>query len=208
MLWPRRKLKYNISLQPSQQNKSELSLFLLSPLDYTFCLQYASKYEKECTTMVFRARSITLCQEWYVAIYKLLSNDSRRPFPRECDIFIPTTSIRIQIPLTNDYQQEQNECQHDSRYHITNDQIKEAVLDLLDDDPIWKKTQNESDHRHYNNNCDHYSENKNVMLCWTHDDRTEWIYWKNSITEDFQIDKFICPQSIEKVYTHIYTQSF
>ena len=38
------------------------------------------------------------------------------------------------------------------------------------------------------------------MLCWTHDDRTEWVYWKNSIAEDFQIDKFICPQSIEKVY--------
>lgn len=184
-------MKYRIPLQ--SQNKSALSLYLLSPLDYTFCLQHLSKSGKECITTVFRARSITLCQEWYVAIYQLLSSDSKKPFPRECDVFIPTTNLRVQIPLAADYsQQQQNNCHHDNRYRITNDQIKEAILDLLEDDPVWKSSLKEHNYKYD-------PDRNNVVLCWTHHDRTEWIYWKDSITEDFQIDKFICPQSIEKV---------
>ncbi|KAI8340774.1 hypothetical protein BC941DRAFT_488717 [Chlamydoabsidia padenii] len=67
LIWPHRKLQHCIPLDI--HDNPGLSLSMLSSLDYTFCLQYTPKGAKENVSMVFRARSLTLCQEWLEWIF-------------------------------------------------------------------------------------------------------------------------------------------
>jgi hypothetical protein len=65
------------------------------------------------------------------------------------------------------------------------DQIKGAVLDLLQKDSVWQSSSllNEWD----------------LSLCWVRKDRLEWIFWKPSVDGSARVDKVICPQLIENV---------
>ncbi|CAO3594836.1 unnamed protein product [Absidia cylindrospora] len=195
LLWPHQKLVHRISLD--SQMDPTLSLYMLSPLDYTFCLRHTPKGTKSHVTVVFRARSLTLCHEWYVALYRLLPDTARKPFPPECEVYIPSINLRVHLPLikkrhshnyhTNGNQNQQDDW-NDSRYCITMDQVKNAVLDLLEKDSEWMVLHGNRLKR------------SDLSLCWTRKDRAEWIYWKQSVNQTHRSDKVICPQIIENTH--------
>ncbi|KAI8092795.1 uncharacterized protein BX664DRAFT_94747 [Halteromyces radiatus] len=184
LMWPHRKLQYRIPLDNILDRK--LSLSLLSSLDYTFCLQYTPKNATSSFSAIFRARSITLSQEWYIAIYRLLPVGARKAFPRECEVYIPSVNLRVHLPLRR-HQSEQQE-RDDSRYQINMDQVMDALIDLLAKDPVWVTYWGQQARRSH------------LSLCWTQRDRAEWIFWKNAIDRSRRTDTVICPQIIEKTH--------
>ncbi|ORZ17065.1 hypothetical protein BCR42DRAFT_326399 [Absidia repens] len=190
LVWPKRTVQYYISLK--DEKDSNLSLYLLSPLDYTFCLQYTPRHEKDGVTLVFRARTFTLCQEWYMALYQQLPDHARKPTPHDCKIYIPAINIHIHLPLIKlqppQMSDQQNNSRYDSRYLITLDHVKEAIMDLLETDADWQAAlENELDRT-------------DLSLCWISHERGEWIFWKNSVGGNQAADMALCPQSIENTH--------
>ncbi|KAI9017961.1 Pleckstrin homology domain-containing protein [Phycomyces nitens] len=179
--WPKRYEEYKIVFS-EKDRPAKLRLSLVSPLDYTFCLKYKSKVEGEYITITFRARSVTMCQEWYMAIYSILPDECRTPCPLFCEVFVPEMDIRIHLPLIL------NENRLVPCYDITAENIKDVLLAMIHEDEDFENRVKEQLGR------------GTFGLCWTRRDRAEWIYWKNNVDNDGRRDVVICPQSIEKTH--------
>ncbi|KAI8393266.1 Pleckstrin homology domain-containing protein [Radiomyces spectabilis] len=180
LCWPKARIEHRIYLDGNKRAK-QLQLFLYSPLDYTFCLRHASKHERDFVTFTFQARSVTLCQEWYLALYRLLPPMATRPCPLWCEVFVPLLDLRLHLPFTTDSDKE-------PRFDISSDNVLSAVLEVLEEDDAWS----------------HLLETKlgttDLGMCWTNKDRAEWIYWKSTIDGRQRADTMICAQSIEQTH--------
>ncbi|KAI8337422.1 hypothetical protein BC941DRAFT_36372 [Chlamydoabsidia padenii] len=168
--WPDKTLVHWIPL--NDQDDPDLSLYLLSSSDFTFCIQYTSAHTNQPLTLIFRARSFGLCQEWYMTLYQLFPTKSRKPLPQTCDIYLPTLDLRVHLPLSTDH------------HIITMDQVKETVVDFLQLDPNWRASFGKG--------------HSDFSLCWTRKDRAEWIFWNTSVDRTCRSDSIFCPQLIEK----------
>lgn len=130
-------------------------------------------HAKEPLTLIFRARSFSLCQEWYSSLYQHFPTGARKHLPEQCDIYLPARDLHIHLPLSTDYQ------------HISMDQVKEVVLDLLKEDANGSTLLGQSE----------------LLLCWTRKDRAEWVFWNSLVDGSPRPDLIFCPQLIEKVKT-------
>ncbi|KAI7868167.1 hypothetical protein BDF14DRAFT_1725154, partial [Spinellus fusiger] len=176
LFWPKRRTEHTISLHTSY-----LRLFLMSPLDSTFCLCYASAADACHVTFVFQARTPSLSQEWYRSLYALLPKHAKLPLPLSCEVYVPAVDLRVHLPL-------QTATPLPSSSFVTAQEIKQAVLSVLQQDEIWASITHET------------LVASELGLCWTHKDRAEWIYWKNTVEGQQRSDSFIGPHSIEQTH--------
>ncbi|KAI8874802.1 hypothetical protein K501DRAFT_144269, partial [Backusella circina FSU 941] len=180
-LWPKQKLEHRVTLT-GLYTPEKLSLFLLSPLDYTFCLRYLSHSGRVpmMHTLTFKARSYLQCQQWYMSLYSLLPNHAKHPVPNWCEVYVPILDLAVHLPL----------YYHNSeqpRYDVTLEDVKDAVIEILDEDPCLEFEEKMGDGE--------------LGLCWTFHERAEWVYWKNDVHDpQMRIDMTICPQSIEQTH--------
>ncbi|KAI8376704.1 hypothetical protein EDC96DRAFT_282485 [Choanephora cucurbitarum] len=183
MFWPKYRLEHRIYLIGPKRPRL-LSLFLLSSLDYTFCLRYTSTVKKEPTivTLTFKARSFLKCQEWYMQLYHMLPYECKHPPPQWCDVYIPLLDLVVNLPLAH--------LQDSSR--ITIEEVKEAVISIVQEEQeeLVQQTAAINTQAH---SLQHFG------FCWTVGDRAEWIYWTHSASGQ-RMDSVICPQNIEKTH--------
>ncbi|ORX60258.1 hypothetical protein DM01DRAFT_1156404 [Hesseltinella vesiculosa] len=175
-LWPGRKCHYCIPLNDASK---PVSLRLLSPLDYSFSVFVGQG--KDAMMVMFVARCKSLCLEWYLALYRLLSDHGKCTLPLACDVYVPSLDLQLQIPMVFDKTTRgDNNDEQDPRYYITAEQVKDAVLDLLEEDNLLYR--------------------KDMELCWVHGDRAEWVYWQYDLNLQHRSDLIMGPQTIE--HTH------
>lgn len=151
---------------------------MVSPLDYTFAIRYRSA-EHGITTFTFRARSITLCREWYLAVYKVVPSAAKKVWSPWCEVHVPLLRLSVRLPLLGE----------SDASRITMEQVKETVLALLEQDPAWRQT------------VQACLDQEGLGICWTHGNRVEWVFWKWSLDHNNlnRTDLVISPQHIEQV---------
>lgn len=183
MFWPKYRLEHRIYFL-GPKRPQHLYLFLLSPLDYTFCLRYTSTIKKESMTitLTFKARSFLKCQEWYMQLYHMLPHECKHLPPLWCDVYIPLLDLVVNLPLAH--------LQDSSR--ITLGEVKEAVIDIVQEEQEELVQQSAVVNKQA-------LSLHNFGFCWTTSDRAEWIHWTRSASEQL-MDSVICPQSIEKTH--------
>ncbi|KAI9496221.1 hypothetical protein BDB00DRAFT_758520, partial [Zychaea mexicana] len=198
LIWPSRRLEHRVALNENRdqhlqqrhscrisnnQTTKKLRLYLQSPLDYTFCIQYPFKSSHdEYVTLTFRGRSVTLSQEWYVALYRVLPDTCKPACSPWCEVNIPLMDLQVRLPLVDKYTNEM-------RYDITLDSVKSAVLAVLEKDEDWAQ------------NVQSRLGKDNIAMCWTRDNRTEWVYWARSLTDERRhINLVMSPQHIEQTH--------
>ncbi|ORZ02787.1 Pleckstrin homology domain-domain-containing protein [Syncephalastrum racemosum] len=178
--WPKRRLEHCIDFKTAKQ----LHLSLVSPLDYTFSLRFASRKASEFVTFTFQAPSMTLCQEWYLALYRLIPATARRSCPLWCEVHIPLMDTSVRLPLAVGSSSDDN-----IRYDITLESIRQAVLNVLEHDETWSKlvaTQ---------------LDRTDLSMCWTRQNRVEWVHWTTALESPRRrIDLVVCPQHIEQTH--------
>lgn len=178
------KLEHRVYLQGSK-NQKHLELFLFSPLDYTFCLRYLYTPNRTpmVVTMTFKARSFLKCQEWYMKLYDMLPDESKRPCPNWCEVYIPMLDLSVNLPMTI--------AKHSD--DITMEDVREAVITVLEEE--------NGDMESMKDKMEKLTLTDELGLCWATEDRAEWIYWTTSSSNENQrIDWVICPQSIEQTH--------
>ena len=190
-----------------RQYTKNLRLYLHSPLDYTFCIRYPYKASRDAyITLTFCARSMTLSQEWYLALYKILPDQCKPICSPWCEVNIPMMDLQVRLPLVKILNTDSNN-KNELRYDITLDSVKRAVLAILD------KKENATisddiDHDGVNNSSSSKTMMKtltgeNLAMCWTRESRTEWVYWKDSLLDNSAaINTVISPQHIEQVFKY------
>ncbi|KAI9316523.1 hypothetical protein BX666DRAFT_251608 [Dichotomocladium elegans] len=178
LIWPRQRLEYCLNLK-------QITRFgLLSPLDYTFFVRYPITESRHMAAMFsFRALSVTLCREWYMMLYRLLPENAKPVCSPWCEVHISMLDMQVRLPLWSS----QNS---DIRYDITLQSVQEAVLDVLEKDERWSKEL-----------ASKLGERKDLAMCWTRGNRTEWVYWRNSAQHAHKrIDLVVSPQHIEQTH--------
>ncbi|KAI7854563.1 hypothetical protein BDC45DRAFT_129511 [Circinella umbellata] len=214
LIWPCRRLEHQVTLREHshglnphhfntfRQYTKNLRLYLHSPLDYTFCIQYPYKQSGNTyITLTFRARSVTLSQEWYLALYKILPDQCKPVCSPWCEVNIPMMDIQVRLPLvkildTNSHNK------HDLRYDITLDSVKHAVLGILDkkEGAIVSGDKSTNTSSNIDTMIKNFKE-EDLAMCWTRNNRTEWVYWKNSLLDNSRaINTVISPQHIEQTH--------
>jgi hypothetical protein len=184
MFWPKQRLEHRIHLEGSRKPK-RLELFLLSALDYSFCLRYQTNSGRTpmMVTMTFKARSFLKCQEWYMQLYNMLPAENKRTLPEWCQVYIPTLDLSVSLPLTK------------KNSAVTMEDVKEAVITILEDEGDLIERLVHTDRINRNLSVD------DLGLCWTTKDRAEWIYWTHSSSDPKKrTDYAICPQNIEQTH--------
>lgn len=184
MYWPKQRLEHRVYLDGPKKPK-HLELFLLSPLDYTFCLRYTSHATKTpmAYTLTFKARSFLKCQEWYMQLYDILPPECKRPCPKWCEVYIPAMDLSVNLPLMK--------VKHSDDILI--EDVKEAVIAVLEEA--------EMDVEAIHEKMAKLKSTEELGLCWTTKDRAEWVYWKTSSSDPTKrIDWAIGPQSIERTH--------
>ncbi|KAG2229736.1 hypothetical protein INT48_002070 [Thamnidium elegans] len=180
IFWPKQKLEHRVYLQGPKRQKN-LELYLLSSLDYSFCLRHLSTAHGRIpvmVTMTFKARSFIKCQEWYMQLYDILPAECKRICPKWCEVYIPMLDISVNLPLSH--------IKHS--YDVTMEDVKEAALTVLEEDALNEKMEK-------------LAETDNLGLCWATKDRAEWIYWVHSSSDPTKrIDWALCPQNIEETH--------
>jgi hypothetical protein len=130
-------------------------------------------------TLTFKARSYLQCQQWYMALYGLLPDHAKQPVPNWCEVYVPILDLCVHLPL---YHQNSDT----PRYDVTLEDVKDAVIEILDEDPCLEFEEKVGD--------------AELGLCWTFQERAEWVYWqRDAYDAQTRIDMPICPQSIEQV---------
>ncbi|KAI7907449.1 Pleckstrin homology domain-containing protein [Cokeromyces recurvatus] len=195
--WPNQKLEHRIFLVGPRRPK-KLELYLLSPLDYSFCLRYQTYRSSRLpimVTMMFKAKTFSKCQEWYMQLYHTLPNECKRSSPQWCEVYIPLLDLSVNLPLAN--------VSHPNR--ITMEDVKDTVISVLEEEreeegnELLNRLVTRSDIKHIVE--DQAPSIYDLGLCWTHEDRAEWIYWTHSSSDpEKRIDTLICPQSIENTH--------
>ncbi|CAO0802774.1 unnamed protein product [Mucor circinelloides] len=184
LFWPKQRLEHRIYLEGSRKPK-RLELFLLSALDYSFCLRFQSYsgHTPTMVTMTFKARSFLKCQEWYMQLYNMLPAENKRPMPEWCQVYIPRLDLSVNLPLTKKNQA------------VTMEDVKEAVITILEDEGDLVRRLVHTGKIDRNLSVD------DLGLCWTTEDRAEWIYWTHASSDPKKrIDYAICPQNIEQTH--------
>ncbi|KAI9362212.1 Pleckstrin homology domain-containing protein [Pilaira anomala] len=180
LFWPEQKLEHRVYLHGPKKPK-QLELYLLSPLDYSFCLRYSANEKSRLpmmATLTFKARSFIKCQEWYMQLYDILPEECKRPLPKWSEVYIPLLDLSVTLPLQH--------IKHS--YEVTMEDVKEAVLTVLEEDALNEKMEK-------------LATRDNLGLCWSTKDRAEWIYWKYSSSDPTRrIDWALGPQSIEQTH--------
>ncbi|KAL9559036.1 hypothetical protein MBANPS3_000599 [Mucor bainieri] len=185
LFWPKQRLEHRIHLEGSRKPK-RLELFLLSALDYSFCLRFQSYsgHTPMMVTMTFKARSFLKCQEWYMQLYNMLPAENKHPMPESCQVYIPTLDLSVNLPLTKK-----------NRSAVTMEDVKEATMAILEDegDLVQRLVRMDA--------IDRDLSVDDLGLCWTTQDRAEWIYWTHAASDPKKrIDYAICPQNIEQTH--------
>ncbi|KAI8636840.1 hypothetical protein BD408DRAFT_76386 [Parasitella parasitica] len=184
MFWPKQRLEHRIYLEGTRKPK-RLELFLLSALDYSFCLRFQSNsgHTPVMVTMTFKARSFLKCQEWYMQLYNMLPDENKHPTPQWCSVYIPTLDLSVNLPMTK------------KNRSITMDDVKEAVITVLENEGDLVQRLIQTDQINRNVSVD------DLGLCWTTKDRAEWIYWTYASSDpQKRIDYAICPQNVEQTH--------
>ncbi|CAO3627157.1 unnamed protein product [Mucor fragilis] len=184
LFWPKQRLEHRIHLEGSRKPK-RLELFLLSALDYSFCLRFLSYsgHTPMMVTMTFKARSFLKCQEWYMQLYNMLPAENKHPMPESCQVYIPTLDLSVNLPVNK------------KNRAVTMEDIKEAVITVLEDegDLVQRLVRTDQIDRNLSVN--------DLGLCWTTIDRAEWVYWTHAASDPKKrIDHAICPQNIEQTH--------
>ncbi|KAK4516728.1 structural constituent of ribosome [Mucor velutinosus] len=184
LFWPKQRLEHRIYLEGSRKPK-RLELFLLSALDYSFCLRFQSSSGRTpmVVTMTFKARSFLKCQEWYMQLYHMLPAENKHPMPEWCQVYIPILDLSVNLPLAK------------KNRAVTMEDVKEAVISILEDEGDMVQRLVHTDKIDRNLSVD------DLGLCWTTKDRAEWIYWTHAASDPKKrIDYAICPQNIEQTH--------
>ncbi|GAN00798.1 conserved hypothetical protein [Mucor ambiguus] len=184
LFWPKQRLEHRIHLEGSRKPK-RLELYLLSALDYSFCLRFQSHsgHTPMMVIMTFKARSFLKCQEWYMQLYNMLPDENKRPMPEWCQVYIPTLDLSVNLPLTK------------KNRAVTMESVKEAVITILEDEGDLVKRLVRTDKIDRDLSVD------DLGLCWTTKDRAEWIYWTHAASDPKKrIDYAVCPQNIEQTH--------
>ncbi|KAG2226771.1 hypothetical protein INT45_005736 [Circinella minor] len=217
LIWPCRRLEHQVTLREHhnglnphhfntfRQYTKNLRLYLHSPLDYTFCIQYPYKQSGNAyITLTFRARSMTLSQEWYLALYKVLPDQCKPVCSPWCEVNIPMMELQVRLPLVKILDTTSNNNKNDLRYDITLDSVKHAVLGILDKkENVTLSGDNSITHTNSSNMDIMIKKFKeeDLAMCWTRNNRTEWVYWKNSLLDKSRaINTVISPQHIEQTH--------
>lgn len=150
-------------------------------MDYTFFVCYQTP-GGTVDTFSFRALSITVCREWYMALYRVLPDQVKPVCSPWCEVHIPLLELRVKLPLWNE--------DGEIRYDITLQSVHNAVISVLQQDEHWKKLIDSG-----------FKNNHQLGMCWSRGNRTEWVYWNQSLTDaQERIDLVISPQHIEQVW--------
>ncbi|CDS09305.1 hypothetical protein LRAMOSA10665 [Lichtheimia ramosa] len=175
LIWPDRWLEHELKIP-------RITRFgLLSPLDYTFFVCYQTP-SGTIDTFSFRALSITVCREWYMALYRVLPDQVKPVCSPWCEVHIPLLELRVKLPLWNE--------DGEIRYDITLQSVHNAVISVLQQDEHWKKLIDSG-----------FKNNHQLGMCWSRGNRTEWVYWNQSLTDaQERIDLVISPQHIEQTH--------
>ncbi|CAO3667957.1 unnamed protein product [Umbelopsis ramanniana] len=169
---------------PFRENNKEssISLSLLSPLDYTIKLEHTDSANRNVTTFVFKARTQSQCTEWYMALYRVLPESEKKPITPWTEIFVPDLNIQIRIPL-------QDEGVVSNEVNVTAQTVEKAAIHLLHNDQTWSEL------------LANISGSQQFGLCWTIQDRIEWIPLAPKHGPVSQSNFIIGPQSIEQTHT-------
>ncbi|KAI9248810.1 hypothetical protein BDA99DRAFT_445908 [Phascolomyces articulosus] len=205
LIWPCRRLEHQVKLREDhnqcnlhhyntfRHHTKYLRLYLHSPLDYTFCIRYPYKQSREeCITLTFRARSMTLSQEWYLALYKILPEQCKPVCSPWCEVNIPMMDLQVRLPLVKmeGGNNNNNNPMDLLRYDISLESVKHAVLAVLEKSQVTNSSTNWS-----------VLDKEDLAMCWTRGNRTEWTYWTHSLLDQSRnINHVISPQHIEQTH--------
>lgn len=167
------------------QKAKDLKLSLVSPLDYSFSLRYATKSREEYITFTFRARSVIECKMWYLALYKILPTTAKQTCSPFCEVNIPFLGVQVHLPLAAAASSDEG-----IRYDITLDDVRDATLAVLRKEGGWDTSKQRTLMR------------EDLDICWRRENRIEWVYWRNSYRDGLRTDLVVGPQLIEQVSIH------
>lgn len=169
----------------TENNKdSSVKVSLLSPLDYTIKIEYADAASQKVTTFVIKAKSLCLCVEWYMALYRVLPEADKKPIKPWTEVFVPDLDVKIRIPL-------QAEGILTNELNVTAHSVEKAAIYLLQSDEVWSTMLKK------------FGGKNQWHLCWTIHDRIEWIPLQYTVGHSIQSDFIIGPQSIEQVMLYL-----
>src|SRR4051794_5376651 len=78
------------------------SLSCYSTLDHTIALTFDTPGELVSDTYIFKARTPTLCDEWYMLFWRVLPHNPTHAIMPWCDVNVPDIDIRVRIPLPDE----------------------------------------------------------------------------------------------------------
>lgn len=115
-----------------------------------------------------------------MAIYRVLPESDKKPITPWTEIFVPDLNIQIRIPL-------QDEGVVTNEVNVTAQTVEKAAIHLLHNDQTWSEL------------LANISGSQLFGLCWTIQDRIEWIPLAPKRGPVSQSNFIIGPQSIEQV---------
>jgi hypothetical protein len=174
-----KRLVYSISFQETK-NDTDITLSLLSSLDYTIKIEHTHPTSRNVTTTIIKAQTQESCIEWYMALYRMIPNTTTKPILPWIEVFVPSRHVQIRIPL-------QEEGIITNEVNVTAHAVKQAAINLL------KSTEQDEAE------ADELEDVDDMGLCWTSGDRIEWIPSHRQTSQILATQLVIGPQSIEQV---------
>lgn len=174
-----KKLVDSVSFQNTKSD-TDITLSLLSSLDYTIQIEYTHPTSRNVTTTILKAQSQESCMDWYMAIYRMLPTTTAKPILPWVEIFVPSRHVQIRIPL-------QEEGIITNEVNVTAHAVKKAAINLL------QSTEQDA------TETDELEDVQDMGLCWTAGDRIEWIPSHRRLSQILPTQLVISPQSIEQV---------
>jgi hypothetical protein len=148
---------------------------LYSSLDYIITLR--SPCQQPGGAFLLRSSIYTNNFEWYRELYQILRQPCVKPLPPVCDVVVPDLDVHVRIPVAC--------C--DDPYKLTADDVKDTVLQRLQDVKEWNEDMSE------------WLSSDQVALCWKKYDRLEWIHATNAIDAN-RTHLIVGPQYVEEVH--------
>ncbi|CAI2183773.1 16620_t:CDS:2 [Funneliformis geosporum] len=151
-------------------SKTKFSLF--SSSDYTILLSQPMKHYVK--NFIFNPKTISLCVQWYQALYDQLSESINKPIPPLLGVTIPDLDVKLQIPI---YQNDDDE--NFSLSSMNAEKVMNIVLNELN----YLTEQNDV--------LDKWKKSKELRLCWKRFERLEWIDEKDVLNDLLKSPQFI-----------------
>ncbi|ORY99287.1 hypothetical protein BCR43DRAFT_523261 [Syncephalastrum racemosum] len=129
LIFQAKRLAHVIYLHESRKHhRTAVHLTFATQLDYTLSIAFRSANGRN-VRFLFTARSEKDTQDWYMALYHCLPNQSKRKIPPTIDCTLPTLdNLRIRIPVADD----QNNSILTKEQNIRMEDIKRCILAMLD----------------------------------------------------------------------------